>query len=184
MRKQVAALKTLNNSSATRQSEVIVAALEATPAFRAAHTVLLYYSLPDEVDTRPLFQRWHSVKQLLLPVVRGQELEIRRYTHPADLIVGAYGICEPTGDAFTDYNAIDLVVVPGIAFDCAGHRLGRGKGYYDRLLPRIPAHRTGLCFPFQLVDEVPAEAFDVPVDEVVTLNGTQSGESLAPPHAG
>ena len=151
-------LKTRHSSSATRQSAEILAALEAHPAFRAATTVLLYHSLKDEVDTR-----------ILLPVVVGDDLELRLYTGPEDLKPGAYGIEEPTGELFTDYADIDFIVVPGVAFDRNGNRLGRGKGYYDRLLPRIPsAHKAGICFPFQLVEEVPAEPFDIRMDEIIT----------------
>ena len=76
---------------------------------------------------------------------------------------------EPTGALFTDYATIDLVIVPGVAFDRDGNRLGRGKGYYDRLLPRIPsAYKVGICFPFQIVEEVPAEPFDIRMDEIIT----------------
>lgn len=147
-----------------------MAALEAHPAFGAARTVLLYHSLKDEVDTHAFIRKWGGSKLLLLPVVVGDDLELRRYTGPDDLAVGAYGIEEPVGEAFTDYASIDLVVVPGVAFDRNGNRLGRGRGYYDRLLPRIPAARKlGLCFPYQLLDEVPSEPLDVRMDEVLTL---------------
>lgn len=99
----------------------------------------------------------------------GNDLELRRYTGPADLTVGAFGIEEPTGEPFTHYDEIDLAVIPGVAFDAKGHRLGRGRGYYDRLLPRLTAARKlGICFPFQLVDEVPAEPLDIDMDEVIT----------------
>lgn len=171
LRKRMALLKTLHKSSATHQSQSaeILAALEAHPAFGAASTVLLYHSLPDEVDTHAFVRKWSTMKRILLPVVVGDNLELRVYTGPADLTTGAYGIEEPTGARFADYGAIDLIVVPGVAFDRNGNRLGRGKGYYDRLLPRIPsAYKVGICFPFQIVDEVPAEPFDVRMDEVVT----------------
>ena len=73
------------------------------------------------------------------------------------------------GALFTDYATIDLVIVPGVAFDRDGNRLGRGKGYYDRLLPRIPsAYKVGICFPFQIIEEVPAEPFDIRMDEIIT----------------
>lgn len=162
--------KTQHKSSATRQSAEIVAALAAHPAFRAANTILLYHSLKDEVDTHAFIRKWSREKRILLPVVTGDDLELRLYTGPEDLTVGAYGIEEPTGARFTDYAAIGLIVVPGVAFDRDGNRLGRGKGYYDRLLPRIPsAYKIGICFPFQLVDEVPAEPFDIRMDEIITL---------------
>lgn len=166
---QVALLKTRHSSSTTRQSAEILAALEAHPAFRAATTVLLYHSLKDEVDTHEFIRKWSREKRILLPVVVGDDLELRLYTRPEDLKPGAYGIEEPTGELFTDYADIDFIVVPGVAFDRNGNRLGRGKGYYDRLLPRIPsAYKAGICFPFQLVEKVPAEPFDIRMDEIIT----------------
>ena len=131
--------------------------------------MLLYHSLPDEVDTHAFIRRWSARKRILLPVVKGDDLELRLYTGDDCLTEGAFHIDEPTGTAFTDYAAIDLAVIPGVAFDRRGNRLGRGKGYYDRLLPRIPtAYKLGLCFPFQLLDQIPAEAHDIPMDEVLT----------------
>ena len=157
-------------SSDMRQplSAKILAALEARPAFRAANTILLYHSLNDEVDTHDFIEKWSNQKHILLPVVIGEELELRTYTGPHYLRIGAYGIEEPVGTPFTDYAAIDLAVIPGVAFDSRGNRLGRGKGYYDRLLPHMPTtYKIGICFPFQLVKEVPAEAFDIRMDEII-----------------
>lgn len=169
----MALLKNQHKSSVTHQSQSaeILAALEAHPAFGAANTVLLYYSLPDEVDTHEFVQKWSREKRILLPVVVGDDLELRIYTGPEDLSTGSYGIEEPTGELFTNYAAIDFIAVPGVAFDGNGNRLGRGKGYYDRLLPHIPAaYKAGICFPFQLVEEVPAEPFDIRMDEIIRSN--------------
>ena len=81
---------------------------------------------------------------------------------------GPFHILEPQGAPFTDSDAIDIVLVPGMAFDAAGHRLGRGRGYYDRLLAAHPAwHKVGVCFPFQRVAEVPIDAHDVSMDEII-----------------
>ncbi len=124
----------------------------------------------DEVQTHEFVHRWSSEKNILLPAVVGDELELRRFTGTDDLAVGSYGIAEPTDELVTNYDCIDLVVVPGLAFDRLGQRLGRGKGYYDRLLPQIKAPKLGICFPFQLVDEVPSEPFDVRMDGVITLS--------------
>ena len=173
LRKRIALLRTLHNSTVTLQlqSAKILAALETHPAFRTAHTVLLYHSLKDEVDTHEFIRKWSSKKQILLPVVVGNELEVRKYTTPEELVQGAFGIKEPMGELFTNYALIDLIVVPGVAFDTKGNRLGRGKGYYDRLLPHIPsAYKAGICFPFQIVEEVPAESFDIRMDEIITYN--------------
>lgn len=143
-------------------------ALEAHPAFEAARTILLYHSLKDEVNTHSFIEKWSRKKRILLPVVVGNDLELRVYTGSHDLAIGSYGIEEPTGEPFTNYTAIDLVAVPGVAFDRRGNRLGRGKGYYDRLLSRIPsAYKIGICFPFQIVEEVPVEAFDIRMDEII-----------------
>lgn len=130
--------------------------------------MLLYHSLPDEVDTHDFIRRWASRKRILLPVVRGDDLELRLYTGDGQLQTGAFHIEEPGGEAFTDYARIELAVIPGVAFDRRGNRLGRGRGYYDRLLPRLAnAYKVGLCFPCQLLDGVPAEEHDVRMDEVI-----------------
>ena len=175
--------KTRLKSSAWRARQVAdaLAALESRPQWQAARTVLLYHSLPDEVDTHDFIRRWSRSKRILLPVVRGTDLELRLYAGDSCLAQGAFHINEPTGEAFTDYTAIDLAVVPGVAFDRLGNRLGRGKGYYDRLLPRLPATcpKIGLCFPCQLLDRIPSEAHDVRMDAVVC--GLEMAE--APPKA-
>lgn len=167
----MASLKTQPAFLAMRQlqSAKILAQLENHPAFKKATTILLYYSLGDEVDTHQFIRKWSRKKRILLPVVVGKDLELRVYTSPEELIVGAYNIEEPTGELFTSYNTIDFIVVPGVAFDSKGNRLGRGKGYYDRLLPQIPsAYKAGICFPFQLVEEIPTESFDIRMDEIIT----------------
>ena len=181
LRKLMASLKIRHASSTLQklQSAKILAALEAHPAFRAATTVLLYHSLKDEVDTHAFIRKWSNEKRILLPVVIGDELELRLYTGPEDMATGTYGIEEPVGETFTDYADIDFIAVPGVAFDRKGNRLGRGKGYYDRLLPRIPAaYKAGICFPFQIVEEVPAEAFDICMDIIITSNE----DELSHPH--
>lgn len=96
----MALLKTRHGLTTTHQSQSaeILAALEAHPAFRAAHIVLLYYSLKDEVDTHEFVRKWSREKRILLPVVVGDDLELRVYTGPEDLATGSYGIEEPTGE--------------------------------------------------------------------------------------
>lgn len=134
--------------------------------------VMLYSALPDEVPTQKLFDEFLAQgKTVLLPrVVSDTDMELRRYTGRHDLQEGAYGIMEPTGELFTDYDAIDVAIIPGMAFDSDGHRLGRGKGYYDRFLSRVPSlYKIGLCFSWQMVDYVPYDEHDIMMDEVIQI---------------
>ncbi len=139
------------------------------PILDGAQVVMAYYSLPDEVCTHSLVDELVSVgKKVLLPRVTGDEtMELRCYTGRDDLQEGAFHILEPVGEVFTDYDSIDIVIVPGLAFDAAGHRLGRGRGYYDRFLRAHAIRTIGVCFDFQKIDDVPVDAFDIAVDEVV-----------------
>lgn len=171
LRSRIAELKAQHSSDSLQAlSAATWPLLERLPLFEEAATVLLYHSLKDEVESRSFLDRWSHRKRILLPVVKKNELELRLYTGAEGLVVSsAFGIAEPTGEPFTDYDSIDLAIIPGVAFDAAGHRLGRGKGYYDRLLPQIHAPKIGICFPFQLLAEVPIEPFDVPMDGVICL---------------
>lgn len=142
-------------------------------ACEEARIVLAYSALPDEVPTQSLLDHLVAAdKTVLLPrVVNNTDMELRHYTGRHDLQPGAYGIMEPVGQPFTEYEQIDVAIIPGMAFDREGHRLGRGKGYYDRFLSRVPnIYKIGLCFSWQLVDSVPTDEHDIRMDETVTVN--------------
>lgn len=99
-------------------------------------------------------------------------MELRVYTGKENLKTGeAYHIEEPEGEAFTRYEEIDFSIIPGVSFDSKGNRLGRGKGYYDKLLPLLNSYNVGICYGFQVSELIPTEAFDRPMDEVWTENG-------------
>ena len=152
-------------------SAVIINKLKKHTILSSAQTILLYSALPDEVQTQRLMDELvRQGKTVLLPkVINDTDMELRRYTGTKDLSLGAYGIMEPTGEHFTDYVSIDVAVIPGMAFDTKGHRLGRGKGYYDRFLSQLTSktYKIGLCFPWQQVDCVPIDENDVTMDDVV-----------------
>ncbi len=172
LRKHIAELKGLMDASdLSAASERLLRHVEQSVRFQEARTVLCYYSLPDEVQTHAFVERWKDEKRILLPAVKGDDLELRCYTGLQDLKTGAYHIEEPTGRMFTDYDSVDLVLVPGVSFDATGARLGRGKGYYDRLLPKLSAYNIGMCFDFQVSPHVPCEPFDRRMDAVVTESG-------------
>lgn len=159
----------LSQSQLDGLSLAVIGRLRSHQRFVNARTLLLYHSLSDEVCTHRLIEETEGKTVLLPRVVSETDLELRLYTGPHDLQVGAFGIMEPCGEVFTDYGSIDLAVIPGMAFDRHGNRLGRGKGYYDRMLAHLTnAYKIGICFDFQLVDEVPTEPTDIPMDEIVS----------------
>ena len=140
------------------------------PRILQAHCIMLYASLPDEVNTRHAIQQLlQEGKTILLPVVTGEGSMVLRTTSPSDpMQEGAFHIYEPTGALFTHYNQIEVAVIPGMAFDTKGQRLGRGKGYYDRFLPLLThTYKIGLCFDFQKVSHVPTNIHDIAMDEVL-----------------
>ncbi len=156
------------------ESSFVIDCLKENSRFSTAHTLLLYNALPDEVQTQQLIASLTAEgKTVVLPKVTSDtEMELRRYTGNSDLQPGPFGIMEPTGELFTDYDAIDVAVIPGMAFDMKGHRLGRGKGYYDRMLAQMPGiYKIGICFPWQMVDEVPSDEHDVLMDCVISRSG-------------
>lgn len=137
----------------------------------AARVVMLYSPLTDEVDISWLTERLHEMgKTIVLPVVTGEEtMTARLYEGQSALVSGAYGIREPDGTTDVNIQDIEVAIIPGLAFDGNRHRLGRGKGYYDRFLADTPhLYKIGVCFPFQIVDYVPCDIHDVVMDEVVT----------------
>ena len=145
--------------------------LALLPPFRRAHTIALYLALPGEVNLDPLFSYCRSRgRRTCVPVFDPE----RRTYHFAEIFPssplrrGNYGIREPAGTRIVPVEEIDLVVVPAVAFDPAGNRLGRGGGYYDRLLENFSGTAVGVAFGFQLLSAVPVDLHDRPVDFIVT----------------
>lgn len=137
------------------------------PHWAKANTVFLYHALTDEVDTTMLIDAaMQEGKTVLLPVIDGDDLRLK--IHIGATQTGSYSIQEPIGEEFTCYKEITLSIVPGMAFDKKGNRLGRGRGFYDRTLPKLAeAYKIGLCFPFQLLESIPCEAYDIKMDAVL-----------------
>lgn len=168
VRQFIRAQKTiLSETDRISAAECVFRKLETSAAFTLADNILLYLSLPDELSTREFISRWADRKKFYLPRVNGLNLEILPYDK-SSLHLGAFRIEEPSGDGLTPLETIDLIIVPAVAYDRKGNRLGRGKGYYDRLLKRTKATKIGVGYDFQLVEEIDAEPHDIPVDIVIT----------------
>ena len=133
------------------QSAAILEQLKQMQCFREAKTVLLYYPVNNEVDVLPLVKKYKKEKMLLFPVSHRHDMTVSPYEGNEKMHRGKFHIPEPTTPAYT--GKIDLIIVPAVAFDKTGLRLGRGGGYYDKFLKK-QSHATlvGVGYDFQLVD--------------------------------
>jgi 5-formyltetrahydrofolate cyclo-ligase len=162
---------------AERLSRQIFERLAELPEYVRAGTLMLYLSFRSEVGTHEFLGRaWSAGKRVVVPCCVGQRLELFRLESPDELVPGTLGILEPgaplraAADRRVAAAELDLVVVPGLAFDGQCGRLGYGKGYYDRLLHEVrdDAALVAVAFQCQIFPEVPVLPYDVRVDRVVT----------------
>jgi 5-formyltetrahydrofolate cyclo-ligase len=142
------------------------------PQLQSAHTILFYAPLPDELDVWPLLEKLLASKVCALPAFDDttQFYSARRVKNlETDIFTGKFGVSEPLLELEEiPLNKFDLILVPGVAFDLNGHRLGRGKGFYDRILAQASGVKCGVAYDFQLLEEIPVEPHDAQVDFIFT----------------
>ena len=142
--------------------------IEKEDWFKDSKTILLYWSMDDEVYTHDFILKWYKEKTILLPCVECENLILRIFEGIESMKEGVmFSILEPIGEDFLDIDNIDLMIIPGVAFDKENNRLGRGKGFYDRLLSVSNSIKVGVCFEFQFFDKIPTEEFDIKMNYVV-----------------
>lgn len=171
LRRRMRALRdALPEAERERLGALVAERLLGLPEVARARGVLLFYSFGSEVPTAGVAARLHeSGARLFLPYLEDGAMEAAEVGPGDPLLPSGYGPREPARRARVDPERVDLVVVPGLAFDRRGHRLGYGGGHYDRYLGRVGrAARVGIGFSFQLLDEVPAGPGDRRLDLVVT----------------
>lgn len=156
-------------------SDIIVRKLLSLPIYRCSSTVMAYASMSDEINLRGVFQDcFDAGKSLAIPLIVGQGEMLPVLLPDFDALeIADFGIATVKKDfrKVIDAAKIDCIIVPGMAFDICGNRLGLGGGYYDRFLPRaVNAVKIALAYDFQLVDALPAEPHDSPVDIIITEN--------------
>ena len=140
-------------------------------SYKKAKIIMFFVSFNSEVSTHDMIKEALNNKTVIVPKVVGHEIEPSVIIDFDNLVTGKFGILEPIELMKIAYKNIDLVLVPGIAFDGHGHRIGYGFGYYDKFLKKVPkAVKIGLAFDFQIVDKLPVEPHDVAVDLIVTEN--------------
>lgn len=164
------------------KSRLLFSHLFGLPQYAEADSVLLYAHIRNEVQTTFAIQQvWADGKQLVLPRCEGDELVLYLVRSETELSPGAFGIPEPcevvrnSPGRIMSVSAIDLLCIPGVAFDFKGNRLGRGKGYYDRLLTQASPQSAifGIAFDCQLLPTIPSEPHDRPMHGVVTESGAK-----------
>ena len=175
IRKQVLNdLRNQKEEERLRKSLVIQERLFALPEFLNSKIILFYVSFDGEVETSNMLKQARKIgKTIVLPYIFKKEYQLIPVLPKSleDLELGPYGIKQPSynPELCVDPQDIDLCVVPGVAFDRARHRLGRGAGYYDRFLPTLSprAHTIGLAFQFQVFDCLPIQDHDVPLSQLI-----------------
>ena len=158
----------LSEKEARERSVCVIQKLRSDLYFRKARTILIYVSKGKEISTHDLIKEASKEKIVLIPRLREKKLEAVRFTSFDDMANGDFGVLEPkSGEAF-DINKIDLVVLPGLAFDKHGYRLGYGLGYFDQFLKAYQGRKIALAYDFPLTKTLPHDEWDVRVDEVIS----------------
>lgn len=153
----------------SKNSKLILEKVEQSIWFQQANIVMAYWAMDDEVQTADWILKWHKHKRIILPCVNGNVLDLREFTGLNSMKEGVkFNIKEPIGPLFLTPERIDVVIVPGIAFDVHNNRMGRGKAYYDGLLAHSQMKKIGIGFDFQLLANVPADIHDIKMNWVVT----------------
>src|SRR3989338_2155993 len=168
--------KSLSREEVEEKSSKIKESIYSLDEFKSSKNIMFYVSFNNEVDTintvKELLDK--SEKKVIVPFVeKGNPiLQLSEIKDFNDLEPKTHGILEPKEDKIkkVDIGKLDLVIVPGIAFDKNGHRIGYGYGYYDKFLGKLNKNTTkiGLCYGFQLIEKIPEEKHDVPMDIIVT----------------
>ncbi len=170
LRRQIKELKGMTPVAVRHvEADMVFNTIKAMPVWKQVQHILCYWSLPDELPTHEAVNQWLADgKSIYLPRVKGDDLEIVPYHGSQSLDDNnQFHIGEPVGEA-VDASCLELIIVPAVALDAKRNRLGRGKGFYDRLLSGTTCPTIGVVCDFQMVEVVPVEAHDRPLDCVVT----------------
>ena len=164
--------RSMTEAQIQNRSHILAEKLFSTEQYKQAESLYAYLSINQEVRTAPIIERaWADGKRVAVPKIRGEEMLFIWIDSFDALVEGRYGIPEPASDGPVAGDETALMLMPGLAFDQTGRRIGYGGGFYDRYLARHPKHPTiALCYDFQLRERLEADAHDVPVDLVITDN--------------
>lgn len=165
--------KNLSKKEVLENSNKIKGKLFTLKEFKRGNVILFYVSYDNEVFTHEMIKEAMAIgKNVIVPVSdkEHRRLILSKLENWDDLKTGSYGILEPVKEKIKEFsiNEIDLIIIPGVGFDKRGNRIGHGKGYYDDLLSKSKAPHISLAFECQIVEKIPTEKHDMPVDKIVT----------------
>ena len=155
----------LSEAEIKEKSTKIIQSLTQLPEFKSAKHICIYVSTKSEVHTHDLIQQLLKENPVLVPFLAQGQIQVSKIDAWNQLVPGTYGILEPKDPK---PSTADLFIVPGSVFDPNGHRIGYGKGYYDRLLSQTNAIKIGLAYDSQIIDKIPAENHDVKLNIIIT----------------
>ena len=164
--------RNISKEEQRKKSKEIKEKLFGLKEYKDARVVLFYVSYNGEVFTHEMIKEALKEKKLVIPISNKEDctLTFSELKNWNDLEISSYSILEPEKESIKEISIdeIDLIIVPGVAFDKMKNRMGHGKGYYDKLLEKTQAITVGLAFQFQLVEKIPTEPHDKPVDIIIT----------------
>ncbi len=163
--------KTLEPSWLETTSTQVAENIQMLDVFQSSKTVALYMTIGGEVSLQTLFPAcWDLGKRTCIPIFNAETnlYEMAKIATDTPCRTGRYGIREPISPTLVAMDEIGLIAVPGVAFDLRGNRLGRGGGYYDRLLEGFCGDAVGIAFDFQLLPQIPTTRHDQPMQRIVT----------------
>lgn len=171
LRKEISQLKlSLTSYDKQKASAQVLQSLLADKHLMESRNIVLFWSMPDEIPTPEIVECLYKTHRIFLPFIVGEDLQFRFYEGKENMLAEQqYGILQPTSDVFLQEGALQTaIVVPGVAFTMDGCRMGRGRGFYDRILACFPeAYKIGICYKCQIVESLPIEPHDVMMDRVI-----------------
>ncbi len=163
--------KLMSRAEAEEKSVLACNRFLESEMYKNARTIMLYLPLGNEADTNLIIKSaFADGKKVALPVTEQESGAITPYfvNENTEFAKGAFSVTEPLNSQAADISEIDVVIVPGIAFDKNGNRIGFGKGCYDKFLNKFDCIKVGFCYDYQICDEIPSDKYDVKMDCIIT----------------
>lgn len=160
----------LDVSTYMSNSNLIMYTLETMEIFKQAKTIGIYASIKQEVYTLDCIKKWCNIKKISLPRVESKEIKFYQIVDMSQLQKGKFGVLEPQTKNLVNPDAIDVLIIPLVAFDKCNHRIGYGGGFYDRYLQGYKGVKIGIAFSMQEVECISVEEHDIPLDIIINEN--------------